>query len=167
MDDALPVLSGTFAEAESKDFSEVIDDSESAEDYGYHSDSDLEEDPDVAGSVNPSCSPLGDTKPTCPHGEHKEYPKKGKIIKIRDIAFITYVLSKPRLSRHQRLLRFQAFLVYLYTGDIDFAPYGSEGNRKSRVAEIFSVSEDAIPRPSPKSIYRLADKVSTPFSSPR
>ena len=55
---------------------------------------------------------------------------------------------------------FQAFLLYLYTNSIEFAPYGSEDNRKSRSAEIVSVSEDSIPRPSPKSIYRLADKVS-------
>lgn len=58
------------------------------------------------------------------------------------------------------LHRFQAFLLYLYTNSIEFAPYGSEDNRKSRSAEIVSVSEDSIPRPSPKSIYRLADKVS-------
>ena len=49
--------------------------------------------------------------------------------------------------------------MYLYTGDIKFAPYGSKENRKSRSAEIVSLSEDSIPRPSPKSIYRLADKV--------
>ena len=49
--------------------------------------------------------------------------------------------------------------MYLYTGDIEFAPYGSEENRKSRSADIVSSSEDSIPRPSPKSIYRLADKV--------
>jgi len=60
--------------------------------------------------------------------------------------------------------RFQAFLLYLYTGYIEFAPYGSEENRKWRAAEISSISEDSIPRPSPKSTYRLADKVSAPPS---
>lgn len=49
--------------------------------------------------------------------------------------------------------------MYLYTGHISFAPYGSEENRRSRSAEIISSSEDSIPRPSPKSIYRIADKV--------
>ena len=49
--------------------------------------------------------------------------------------------------------------MYLYTDDIEFAPYGSEENRKSRSADIVFSSEDSIPRPSPKSIYRLADKV--------
>ena len=49
--------------------------------------------------------------------------------------------------------------MYLYTDRIKFAPYGSEENRRSRSVEIVSSSEDSIPRPSPKSIYRLADKV--------
>ena len=49
--------------------------------------------------------------------------------------------------------------MYLYTGVIEFAPFGSEENRKSRGAEIVDPSDDKVPRPSPKSIYRLADKV--------
>ena len=49
--------------------------------------------------------------------------------------------------------------MYLYTDEIEFAPYGSEENRRSRSAEIVSPSEDSIPRPSPKSIYRLAHMV--------
>jgi hypothetical protein len=55
--------------------------------------------------------------------------------------------------------RFQAFLMYLYTDAIDFAPFGSEVNRRSRSAEIVDPSDNKVPRPSPKSIYRLADKV--------
>ena len=49
--------------------------------------------------------------------------------------------------------------MYLYTDAIEFAPFGSEGNRRSRSAEIVNLLTDQIPRPSPKSIYRLADKV--------
>ena len=49
--------------------------------------------------------------------------------------------------------------MYLYTDVIEFAPFGSEGNRRSRSAEIGTSSDDKVPRPSPKSIYRLADKV--------
>ena len=49
--------------------------------------------------------------------------------------------------------------MYLYTNVIDFAPFGSEGNRRSRSTEIVTSSDDKVPRPSPKSIYRLADKV--------
>ena len=44
----LEVLFGNFAEAQSKDFNkEAIDEGESAEDYGYSSDSDLEDDDDM------------------------------------------------------------------------------------------------------------------------
>ena len=60
---------------------------------------------------------------------------------------------------------FQAFLLYLYTNSIEFAPFGSEENRKSRSSEIAWTSEEQIPTPSPKSIYRLADKVPTLASS--
>ena len=49
--------------------------------------------------------------------------------------------------------------MYLYTDAIEFAPFGSEENRRSRRAEIVATSDDKVPRPSPKSIYRLADKV--------
>jgi len=49
--------------------------------------------------------------------------------------------------------------MYLYTDAIEFAPFGSKENRRSRSAEIVTPSDDKIPRPSPKSIYRLADKV--------
>ena len=49
--------------------------------------------------------------------------------------------------------------MYLYTGQITFAPFGSGENRKSRSAEIADPSDEKVPSPSPKSIYRLADKV--------
>ena len=49
--------------------------------------------------------------------------------------------------------------MYLYVDKIEFAPFGSEENRGSRSAEIVDPPADQIPRPSPKSIYRLADKV--------
>jgi hypothetical protein len=54
--------------------------------------------------------------------------------------------------------------MYLYTDVIEFASFGSEENRKSRSANIVNTSEDEVPRPSPKSIYRLADKVRTRHS---
>ncbi|KAF9785394.1 hypothetical protein BJ322DRAFT_1141113 [Thelephora terrestris] len=130
----LPI--GKLAESEPKDFSEPINEDEQAKNYGYCSDSDLE---DVEDAVD-----VGRAVP--PYGERKESSGKGAIIKIHDIALIT----------------FQAFLVYLYTGHIEFAPYGSKENRWSRSKEIVSLSEDSIPRPSPKSIYRLADKYDTP-----
>jgi len=56
--------------------------------------------------------------------------------------------------------------MYLYTNAIEFAPFGSRENRRSRGAEIATPSDDNVPRPSPKSIYRLADKVCTRPSQP-
>ena len=156
MNKLLEVLSGTFAEAEAKDFSQPLDEGECAEDYGYHSDSDLEE--DTAEGVKgapPSGHPLGEGTTTS-----KYRVGTGRIIKIQDVAFITCVPSETRPSHHLKNLgRFQAFLCYLYTGFVKFAPYGSEENRRSRGTELVLLSHDSVPRPSPKSIYRLADKV--------
>ena len=59
---------------------------------------------------------------------------------------------------------FQAFLLYLYAGSVNFASFGSKENRKSRSSEIAWIAEEEIPKPSPKSIYRLADKVPNPLS---
>jgi len=95
--DGLRVLFGTFAEAESKDFSERLDDTECAENYGYYPDSDLEEDEDSANSKEPArghpfdpfCFTPTDNKLTPPNGEYKENLEKGKVIKIQDMAFIT------------------------------------------------------------------------------
>ena len=49
--------------------------------------------------------------------------------------------------------------MYLYTDEIAFAPFGSTTNRKLRIPELVSGDADTIPRPSPKSIYRIADMV--------
>ena len=53
------MLSGTFAESKLKDFSEPIDQNEHAENYGYHSDSDLEDDEDAvdAGKATKKAAP--------------------------------------------------------------------------------------------------------------
>ena len=54
--------------------------------------------------------------------------------------------------------RFHATLRYLYTGEIEFAPWGSAESRKA--CSLKKASEPCgIPKPSPKSVYRLADKV--------
>jgi len=102
---AFRVLFGTFAEAESKDFSEPLDDNECAEGYGYHPDSDLEEEDDAVNpketlnrtiphTFDPFRSPLSDNKPTLTDGERGKWVEKGKVIKIHDVAFITCVCSK-------------------------------------------------------------------------
>jgi hypothetical protein len=81
------VLSGSFSESVAKDFSEPIDEGEFAEDYGYASDSDLEEDWDFE---SPAPEPLLKTaKPVALYGQYEEQVQMGKVIRIRDIAFIT------------------------------------------------------------------------------
>jgi len=93
------VLFRNFATSQSKDFSkEEIDEGESTEDYGYSSDSDLEDDEDekIASFKHTDKSnvypfdPLaisGEDKIVCE--EHDERVGKGKLIKVRDIAFVT------------------------------------------------------------------------------
>ena len=101
----LKVLSGTFAEAESKDLSLPIDENECADNYGYCSDSDLEDDDDAAMEgeapkktatlrghpFDPLCFTISEEMPT--YGQHKESVKEGTVIKVQDIAFITCVFS--------------------------------------------------------------------------
>ena len=80
------VLFGNFAESQSKDFSkDTIDDEESTEDYGYLSDSDLEDDDDMRAP--PVAVPPEQREIPCE--EHEERIEKGKIVKIPDMAFVT------------------------------------------------------------------------------
>ena len=51
--------------------------------------------------------------------------------------------------------------MYLYTGEVGFAPFGSKANRELRATEMMSPREEYVPNPSPKSIYRAADMVRT------
>ena len=96
------VLFGNFAESQSKDFKEAINEEETAEDYGCLSDSDLEDDdeekttspknpsePKGAGSGTPDPVSLffGAGKTLCE--EQEECVDKGKVVKIPDIAFVT------------------------------------------------------------------------------
>ena len=69
--------------------------------------------------------------------------------------------NQGSLESRESHYRFQAFPAHLYTNVIEFAPFGSDENRRSRSVEIVTLSDDKVPRPSSKSIYRLADKVRT------
>ena len=79
------MLFGNFAESQLKDFNEAVDKRECAEDYGYLSDSDLEDDDDE--KVPSVASPSEDNKIL--FEAHEEHTEKGKIVKIPDIAFVT------------------------------------------------------------------------------
>ena len=89
------MLFGDFTEAQSKDFKDAIDDEEFAEDYGYLSDSDLEDDEDekVLSTDELRLHPFdpfattGEDKIT--PEDYKEHVEKGKVVKIPDMAFIT------------------------------------------------------------------------------
>ena len=84
-----PVLFGTFSEAETRDFSGT-DDDDFAADYGYSSDSDLEEDGDSEGpraAVTHIAS--APSQKETPHGQYEESAQTGKVIRVQDVAFIT------------------------------------------------------------------------------
>ena len=90
----------------------------------------------------------------------------GKVVVIEGVAFVTYVgLPSPYTRTKITCNRFQAMLRYLYTDEIEFAPWGSTERRKSRALEKISESY-GIPKPSPKSVYRLADKVTSSYVLP-
>jgi len=93
------VLFGNFAESESKLFDEEEIDEEYAEDYGYSSDSDLDDDEDekvswfqyVGRLVVLLFALLGflfeDGSNLC--GEREKRAERGKVVKIPDMAFVT------------------------------------------------------------------------------
>jgi hypothetical protein len=94
----LKVLFGNFTESQLKDLNENLDEEEYAEDYGYLSDSDLEDDGDERPSsgrraakskVHRSESPAIPSEDKTACEEHDERAGKGKIVKIPDMAFVT------------------------------------------------------------------------------
>ena len=92
------MLFGNFAESQSKNFRDAVDEEDSAEDYGYMSDSDLEDDGDetisfgynVKSGINHPSDPFavpGEDPITCE--DYEERIERGKVVKIPDIAFVT------------------------------------------------------------------------------
>ena len=87
------MLFGDFTESQSKDFKEAVDEEESTVDYGYSSDSDLEDDEDVIVAAESRIrlpDPIGalvedEVAPV----DHKEGIKRGKVVRIPDVAFVT------------------------------------------------------------------------------
>ncbi|KAJ7660832.1 hypothetical protein DFH06DRAFT_1193409 [Mycena polygramma] len=101
-------------------------------DYGYESDSDLEsegEDDAMAGVATGSTD--GETKSALVSGKGA---RVGRVFVLRDTAFTTW----------------KALLYYLYTRRVNFRPLKSEGPKETTVSG---------PACSPKSMYRLADKL--------
>lgn len=89
----LKVLFGNFAESRPRDFEEAIDEEEFPEDYGYLSDSDLEDSEDEISLPKPATEPkaypfgLPSKSETILEG-HEEHEGKGKVVKIPDMAFV-------------------------------------------------------------------------------
>ena len=108
----LEVLSGKYTESEIKDVTETVDDGEFLEDYGYSSDSDLEEDWDFGGPAPPPVK--SQPQPGALYGEYKELFRMGKVIRIRDVAYITCVFSKSILLPSQ-LVKASKRSCYIYT----------------------------------------------------
>jgi len=110
-------------------------------------------------SVSDLDSLFSDTSDTKGKTETASSAHVGKVVVIEDVAFVTYVrLPSPYACAKITCTRFQAMLRYLYTDEIEFAPWGSTERRKARALEKVSESY-GIPKPSPKSVYRLAEKV--------
>ena len=91
------VFCGDFAESQPSDFKDPIDEEEFADDYGYFSDSDLEDDEDEKPLVKQGSKPeVHSFDPFVTTGEEKvvyenyeEHVEKGKVVKISDVAFVT------------------------------------------------------------------------------
>ena len=101
------MLSEDFAGSESEDLKDPLDEAESADVYGYLSDSDLEDGrelPEVRSPSLESAEPTGVNlpPPACRHLSinhennedipcefHQERVEKYKVVKISDIAFVT------------------------------------------------------------------------------
>ena len=89
------VLFGDFGESKPKDFNQEAEADEvgSAEDYGYLSDSDLEDEESPRSSIIPVKSQQKRSRwfshPRKSSEEHKGNIEKGKVAKITDTAFVT------------------------------------------------------------------------------
>lgn len=88
------------------------------------------------------------------------YQTVGRMVLVTDTAFKTYVCDFLIYSRLHALfsvlLRWQALIMYLYSGDIKFLPLKSQTS-SSPFARHIQPNTIAC---SPKSMYRLATKVS-------
>ena len=97
------MLFGNFVEAQSRSLIEAIDQQEFAEDYGYSSDSDIEDEEDQwsirqcgvashltnSGVLGLSGSPMTSSKDKIVYEDHDECVRQGRVVKIPDVAYVT------------------------------------------------------------------------------
>ncbi|KAJ7159561.1 hypothetical protein C8R46DRAFT_814906, partial [Mycena filopes] len=110
---------------------------QSFNEYGYDSDSDLESDAEENSTpvVNKKSSSESEPDGKVASGS-KSSGRKGRVIVLKDTAFTTW----------------KALIYYLYTRRVNFRPLKSEGPQEAN-------STVKGPTCSPKSMYRLADKL--------
>ncbi|KAF9779896.1 hypothetical protein BJ322DRAFT_349753 [Thelephora terrestris] len=150
------LFSERFSEGESKDIRDGFpsDEQPYTDTYEYLSDSDLDEEEECTGVDEPANNDTATNNPFLSPGiaaPDREcggtvHMQQGKVAIVKDMAAIT----------------FKALLGYLYTGEIHFAPFGSEANRNLRASGKQTWETDGLSKVSPKSIYRLADKYDIP-----
>ena len=140
-----------------------FEDSDQEEDYDYLSDSDIEDEIEIAEPATRIHNSTRESQnSSVAKGFRNELNHQGKVVVLRGVSYLTSVGALfPLLHLLTKLCSFRAIVMYLYTGEIDFAPFGSKANRELRTPELLSPEEDIIPRPSPKSIYRIADMART------
>ena len=97
------MLFGDFTEARPRNFGGEIDEEDFAEDYGYSSDSDLEDEGDQLRALqrtpsedatqsevqDPSDSLAISSGDKTVYEDHGERVERGKVVKIPDVAFVT------------------------------------------------------------------------------
>lgn len=127
----------------------------SAAEYGYESDSDLDDDGDDAPASTGASRPTAPTQTLTPRASptQRGRPASGS----SDVTSDDHAMHHSGRSvfvkdaAHKTL---KALVAYLYTGEIDFAPLQSANARPA--GQRGSAYE--APLCSPKSIYRLADR---------
>jgi len=101
------------------------------------------------------------------HRSNDNLTRMGKVAIIRDMGAVTCVLRFSTTDSPILLFgcRFEALLYFLYTGEINFARLSSDPcHNLTAQARTGDWSIGKLPSPSAKSIYRLADKVTSPTS---
>ncbi|EPQ57169.1 hypothetical protein GLOTRDRAFT_127541 [Gloeophyllum trabeum ATCC 11539] len=127
-----------FSESKSATLDDTFPAGEESEilDYDYESDSDLSEAADLADVAESDGSDKTHSEPRLDHVVQSQRKGFGQTIVVKDVAYSTL----------------KALIMYLYTGKILFSPLKSSGAEWSNKAK-------AGIHCSPKSMYRLADKI--------
>jgi hypothetical protein len=151
------LLGHGFSESVVVDLDLHLPEEHSFDNYGYESDSDLESDGEEETAVE-SYTSGREKKPTeeasdvsrarCDQGA-----RMGRVIVLKDTAFKMYLFQRRIFVKidDTNTDSWKALLYYLYTRRVNFRPLKSEGPKDMVVKG---------PTCSPKSMYRLTDKVS-------